>query len=198
MTEGRRLAAPSSRPTIAVLAVVAATVDLLVFAALHLSAPEVSVRTEPTSSYVHTRWGVLVPVGQAAFGLACIALGIVWRRHRVAAALLLGVGAAKVAQAFFPIDPAGAAPTTAGVLHNVLGNVAFWLLPVAALLLARQLAHSGHRAVAVVGILLLPATALVLVAGSADAFGWGQRLYLLLATCWVLLTGVTVLRDTRP
>lgn len=193
MTSRLRVAADSRR-SIAAVAVVAAAVDLLVFVTLHVVSPEVSVRDEPTSNYVHTAWGALVPVGQVAFGLACVAVGIIWRRHRFPATLLMVVGAAKLALAIFPIDQAGTAPTTAGVLHNVLGNVAFWLLPLATALLARPLARSGHRWVAVVGLLLLPATALVLVGAAADFFGWAQRLYLLLATCWVLLTGVAALR----
>lgn len=193
MTKTPGLTAGTHR-SIAAMAVVAAALDLLVFAALHLGVPEVSARTEPTSSYVHTAWGALVPVGQLAFGLACIAVGVVWRRHRLPAALLMLVGAAKIAQAFFPIDPVGVPATAAGALHNVLGNLAFWLLPLAALLLGRPLWRSTHRVAAVLGVLLVPATALVVVAGAADFFGWAQRLYLLLATCWVLITGVAALR----
>lgn len=182
---------------IAWLAVVAAALDLLILAALHLATREVSISTEPTSNYAHTTLGVLMPIGQVAFGLACLAVGLLWRRHRLPAVLLFVIGVAKIAQAFFPIDPAGAAPTTAGTLHNVLGNVAFWLLPVAAALLTRPLFRAGHRATGILGIVLLPATALVLVGSATDLFGLAQRLYLVLGTCWVLLTGVSALRTTH-
>ena len=64
--------------------------------------------------------------------------------------LLLAVfGLAKVAQAFFPID-VGAETTTSGSIHSVLGNVAFFALPVATVLLSR----SRGRVETVVAVLL--------------------------------------------
>lgn len=178
----------SGRSPLAPLVVGAAALDLLVLAVLHVATSGVDVRHDPTSSYVHTGYGALVPLGQVAFGVATAATGVAWRRHPAPAAILLLIGVAKIGQAFFPLDQPGAA-TTAGAVHNVLGNLAFWLLPVAAVLLARPLARHGHRITAVVGVALVPAAALVLVGAAAGFFGWAQRLYLVLATCWILLTG---------
>ena len=180
-----------SRTTGARLAVAAALLDLLLFATLHLASPGVDVRREPTSAYVHTRLGLLLPVGQVAFGTAAVLVGLLWRRHRIAAVLLVLVGIAKVAQAFFPLDAPGTEPTTVGLLHNVLGNVAFWLLPVAAALLARPLLVGDHCAVAIIGLLLAPTTVLVLVGSTLDFFGIAQRTYLMLASVWVLTLAAT-------
>ncbi len=187
----------TSDTRIAWLAVVAAAIDLMILATLHLGSREVSAYYEPTSYYAHTALGGLVPIGQIAFGLACLAVGLLSRRHRLPAVLLIVIGGAKLAQAFFPIDPAGAAPTTAGLLHNILGNVAFWLLPAAGALLARPLIRDGRRAAGILGIVLLPVTLLVLVSSSIGFFGLAQRLYLVLGTCWVLLTGLSALRTTH-
>lgn len=183
----------TARSPLALLVVVAAALDLLVFAVLHAVSQGVDVRHEPTSSYGHTAYGALVPLGQVAFGVATLAAGLAWRRHRAPAVILLVVGAAKIGQAFFPLDQPGAT-TTAGTIHNVLGNIAFWLLPVAAVLLLRPLIRDRHRVAAVVGALLVPATALVLVGATAGFFGWAQRVYLVLATGWILLTGVAAWR----
>ena len=187
----------TSESRIAWLAIVAAALDLALLATLHVGAREVSSYLEPTSNYAYTPLGALVPIGQISFGLACLGVGLIWRRHRLAAALLLVVGVAKVAQAFFPIDPVGSAATTGGLLHNVLGNVAFWLLPVAALLLARPLSRAGHRATAILGLLLPLVTALVLVGSATGFFGLAQRLYLVLGTGWVLLIGISALPNRQ-
>jgi hypothetical protein len=67
--------------------------------------------------------------------------------------LLLAVfGLAKVVQAFFPID-VGDETTATGSIHNVFGTVAFFALPVAAVLLSR----SRGRVELVVAVLLIVA-----------------------------------------
>jgi hypothetical protein len=69
----------------------------------------------------------------AAEGVAAIAL----RRERAAGLLLLVVGLLKLAIPLFPVDALGMPATPAGQIHNVLGNVTFFLVPLASLLLFR-------------------------------------------------------------
>ena len=80
-----------------------------------------------------------------AVGIGALALTVALRligprRSTVGLVLLVVFGLAKMAQAFFPID-VGNEATTIGVIHNVLGTVAFVALPVAAVLLSRWRGH---------------------------------------------------------
>ena len=74
-----------------------------------------------------------------------------WRSRLVGLALLVVFGLAKVVHAFFPIAPDGASTGT-GAVHNLTGNLAFFVLPVAAVLLGSLVARAtGRRVVGVLG-----------------------------------------------
>jgi hypothetical protein len=96
-------------------------------------------------------------------------------------------GLAKTAQAFFPID-VGDQTTTSGAIHDVLGTVAFFTLPVAAVLLSR----SRGRVEMVVAVLLSVAMPAVLAADAIGGYGIAQRVFLVLSSTWVLVTAVRV------
>jgi hypothetical protein len=91
----------------------------------------------------------------------------------------------------------GTPATSAGQIHNVLGNVTFFLFPLAALLLFRALGRMGSR--------LAPGDRSG--AGSIDSRGAGrerdrgarlaQRAYLALSAVWQLLAALAVLRNRR-
>ena len=125
-------AAGAVRP-LAAIALASAGFDLLVFALLHAVQPGVDVLTEPTSGYVHGALGFLSPLAAGVVGLGGLCLATAcWRvlsgsAARIGAGLLAVFGVAKLGQAFFPIDAAGEA-TSAGAAHNLLGNIAFFLL----------------------------------------------------------------------
>lgn len=150
-----------STRVLAAITLACAGLDLVVLAGFHLIQPEIDPLTSATSEYVHGKAGAMSSVTSAAVGLGAVSLAVaVWRitvtvSARVGAGLLAVFGLAKLAQSFFPIDAGGA--TTTGLMHNLLGNLAFLVLPVAAILIDRH----GCRATArrpPVAVAALPGT----------------------------------------
>ena len=144
--------------------------------------------------------GAVVGLGGLCLAAACWLLlpGVA---GRIGAGLLTMFGLAKLGQAFFPIDAAGEA-TSAGATHNLLGNIAFFLLPVAAALLTGALGRAAGRhrpawAVSMAGWALLGLTFLVLAADALGWFGLAQRFYLVGAAGWTALVSVWLLRPAR-
>ena len=82
-------------------------------------------------------------------------------------------------------------------MHNLLGNLTFFLFPVAALVLFRALRRRGSRLAPPVAVALAIATAGVLVANAVGGFGLAQRAYLALCAVWLLLAALAVLRNPR-
>ena len=82
-------------------------------------------------------------------------------------------------------------------MHDLLGNVTFFLFPVAALVLIRALRRRGSRMAPLVAVALAIATAGVLVANAIGGFGLAQRAYLALCAVWLLLAALAVLRNRR-
>jgi hypothetical protein len=184
--------ATSSRSTAAALAWVAAATavfDLVVLAVLHALRTDVNPATDPVSNYAVGDYGTLNMLATLAVGLGALALTAALyqtpRRSMVGLLLLAVFGLAKVAQAFFPIDVA-AETTTSGSIHSVLGNVAFFALPVAAVLLSRSRGHVEM----VVAVLLAVAMFAALAADAMGGFGIAQRVFLVLSSTWVLVTAV--------
>ncbi len=181
-----------------------AVLDLVVLALFHIVQPDVDVMSSPTSDYVHGTLGVLSQVAACAVGLGALALAFAALRatspsgrSRTGVVLLAVFGLAKVAQAFFPIDAEGAA-TTSGELHNLFGNVAFFALPFAVVLLTPLLASRATRGVTLL-VTWAPvvATALVLAGEPLGAFGLLQRLYLVVAALWFAVVALWLLRAPR-
>lgn len=198
-------AAPDQVRALAVLAFATAVLDLVVLAAFHLVQPGVDVLRDPTSAYVHGTLGAASSLAAAAVGIGALALVMAgWQvlpttgRAR-SGLLLLGLfGLAKLAQAFFPIDAPGESTAT-GTAHNVLGNLAFFSLPVAAVLLTSLFATAtGHGSPSwwppVAAWTVVAATALVLAGDAVGAFGLMQRLYLIVAALWTALLAVWLWR----
>lgn len=182
---------------LAVVALLTVLIDLAAFVALHIAQPEVDVLREPTSAYVHGALGFASAVASIAVGIGAVALAIaVWGLasaipSRVGAGLLLLFGLAKVVQGFFPIDAPGESTAT-GATHNLLGNLAFFLLPVAAVLVTRATARATGRGTpawlpTAAGWLLVVTSVLVLAGDGADLFGLAQRVYLVSAMGWTAL-----------
>ncbi|MGD9986950.1 DUF998 domain-containing protein [Pseudonocardia sp.] len=165
--------------------IVAAIVDLVVLAVFHIARPDVDPLTRPTSEYALGAYGAAAGVATGIVGLGALALAWAVRAQTRPAAIVLALfGAAKVAQAFFPIDPPGV-ETAAGLTHNVLGNVAFFALPLAAVLAVRALAPRWRWApLAAAGLVV--AVVAVLAADLHGAFGVAQRIYLVGCSLWML------------
>ena len=77
----------------------------------------------------------------------------------------------------------------------MLGILAFFLLPLAALLLFRALRRMGSRLAPGIAVVLAIATVGVLVGNAVGVFGFAQRVYLALCALWVLFAAVAVLRN---
>ena len=126
------------------IAVGAAVVDLLVLGLLHVVSPEVYLVARCSQ---RERLGRLQLVGHRADGRSgpwahrarCGAL----RRERLGAVLLLVFGLLKSATPFFLLDVLGAPVTSAGEMHNLLGNLTFFPLPAAASVLFRPSTGKG-------------------------------------------------------
>lgn len=181
----------------AMIAAVAATVDLLVLGLLHIVSPEVDPVTRPVSEYALGDFRWLATMMTVAEGVGAIALAVALRRERAAALLLLVFGLMKLALPLFPVDALGAPATSEGRVHNVLGNLTFFLLPLAALLLFRALRRMGSRLAPGIAVVLAIATVGVLVGNAVGGFGLAQRAYLALCALWVLFAATAVLRNLR-
>lgn len=181
----------------AVIAAAAAVVDLLVLGLLHVVAPDVDPLTRPVSEYALGDFGWLATIRTLAQGIGPIALAVALRRERVGALLLLVVGLLKLAMPLFPVDALGTPATSAGEMHDLLGNLTFFLFPVAALVLFRALRRRGSRLAPLVAVALAIATVGVLVADAVGGFGLAQRAYLALCAVWLLLAALAVLRNRR-
>jgi hypothetical protein len=142
----------------ALIAAVAAAVNLLVLGLLHVVSPEVDPVTRAVSEYALGDFGWLATIGTVAEGVGAIALAVALRRERAAAFLLLVFGLMNLVMPLFPVDALGMPPTSAGRVHNVLGNLTFVLFPVAALLLFRALRRMGSRLAPSIAVVLAIAT----------------------------------------
>jgi hypothetical protein len=189
----------------AVVAAAAAVVNLLLLVLLHVVLPEVDPVTRPVSEYALGEFGWLATARTLAEGVGVIALAValllepaVARRvERAAALLLVVVGALKLAMPLFPVDAIGTPATRAGQMHNILGNLTFFLFPLAALLLFRALGRIGSRLAPAIAVVLAVATVGVLVGNAIGWLGLAQRAYLGLSALWQLLAALAVLRNRR-
>ena len=175
----------------AVVAAAAAVVDLLVLGLLHVMAPEVDPVARPVSEYALGDYGWLATIRTLAQGIGPIALAVALHRERVGALLLLVVGLLKLAMPLFPVDALGTPATSAGQMHDLLGNLTFFLFPLAALVLFPALRRKGSRLAPAIAVALAAATLGVLVANAVGGFGLAQRAYLALCAVWLLLAALT-------
>jgi hypothetical protein len=179
---------------LATVAIAAAVLDLAVLVFFQLARPDVDPLLRPTSEYALGAFGVLSPIAMIAVGLGALALAAALREARAGAILLAVYGIAKIVQAFFPINAPGTA-STAGAVHDLLGNLAFFALPIAAALLARVLQERGWRFAMPAAMAVILATLLLPALGETlGAFGLLQRISLVVASLWMLGAGLALLR----
>ena len=162
---------------------------------LHVVSPEVDPVTRPVSEYALTDFEWLATIRTLAQGVGPIALAVALRRERAGALLLLIVGILKLAMPLFPVDALGTPTTSTGQIHNLLGNLTFFLFPVAALLLIRPLRRRGSRLAPLTAVVLAIATIGVPLANTVGGFGLAQRAYLVLCALWLLLAALAVLAN---
>ena len=179
---------------LSILVVAMAAFDLLVLGVMHLLRPDVDVVADATSTYAVGSFGFLAIAAVFAVAVGALVLAFALRKA-VATASTLGVGmltlfgVCKLIQAFFPIDvEPDLVTTTAGSVHNIVGNIAFFSLPVAAVLVARSL----RRRSMILSWLLVLSVVVVLTTGFTGGFGVAQRLFLVLSSSWMLFAALDV------
>jgi len=153
--------------------------------------------SRPVSEYALGDFRWLATIRTLAEGVAAIALAMALRRERAAALLLVVVGLLKLAIPLFPVDALGMPATPAGQMHNVLGNIAFFLFSFGGPPAVPSAAAEGKS------------TRSRNRCGTGDCdgrsargerrrgFGLAQRAYLILSALWLLFAALAVLRDVR-
>jgi hypothetical protein len=80
--------------------------------------------------------------------------------------------------------------------YDLLGDLTFWLFPVAVLLLFKALRRMGSRLAPIIAVVLAIATVGVLVGNAVGGYGSAQRAYLVLCALWLLFAAMAILRTT--
>ena len=187
---------------LALLAIVGIADFLLNIAALHFVRPDVNPVLEPMSNYAVGPYGFLFTAADIGVGLAALALvlglylGIAPPGRSYVGLFLLGLyGSSELLAGIFPID-VGAETTTVGAIHNVVGNVAFFGLPIAAILLSLGMGKDERwrsfrpPALAMAGVVVL--TVVLTMVGFNIGIGFGalQRLFNVAAMLWMLVVAL--------
>jgi len=118
---------------LALLAVVGIAVKFFTIAALHFMRPDVNPVSEPISNYGVGLYGFLLTVADIGSVVATLALvfglylAIMPPARSYVGLFLLGLsGVSELLAGIFPID-VGAEATTAGTIHNIAGNISFFV-----------------------------------------------------------------------
>ena len=186
---------------LALLAIVGIAAFLLSLAALHFLRPDVNPVLEPMSNYAVGPYGFLLTAADIGSGLAALSLmfglylGIAPRGRSYVGLSFLGVyGISALLAGFFPIDVGGEA-TTVGTIHNIVGNIAFFVFPIAAILLSLGMGkderwRSFRRTALAVSFAAVLTVILTIVGSNIGLFGLTQRLANFTVLLWILLVGL--------
>jgi hypothetical protein len=187
---------------LALLAIVGLADFLLNIAVLHFVRPDVNPMLEPISNYAVGPYGFLLTAAAIGGGLAALALalglylGIAPPGRSYVGLTLLGIyGVSELLAGIFPID-VGAETTTVGAIHNVVGNLAFFGFPIAAILLSLGMGKDERwrsfrlPALALAGVVVL--TVILTMVGFNIGIGFGalQRLFNVAAMLWMLVVAI--------
>jgi hypothetical protein len=186
---------------LALLAIVGIAAFLLSLAALHFLRPDVNPVLEPMSNYAVGPYGFLLTAADIGSGLAALSLmfglylGIAPRGRSYVGLFFLGVyGVSALLAGFFPIDVGGEV-TTVGTIHNIVGNIAFFVFPIAAILLSLGMGkdeqwRSFRRTALAVSFAAVLTVILTIVSSNIGLFGLTQRLANFTVLLWILLVGL--------
>jgi hypothetical protein len=197
----------------AVLSLATLALCVVVFAVLHIIAPDLSPVDRTLSEYALTVDGWLYPIAATGLALAPVFLSIRLRHGAppVALGLLWLFGAAMLVAAGFRADPTGERSdppaTRAGLVHTTAGLVACLSASVAAPLLAGTLVRLGARPATAIVVSWLPAAGVAMfaltvlargplrtVTGRAALHGLGERAAFAAFAGWLGYAAVESLR----
>jgi hypothetical membrane protein len=187
---------------LALLALVGIAVKFLTIAALHFLRPDVNPVLEPISNYGVGPYGFLLTVADIGSVLATFALvfglylGIAPPgRSYVGLFLLALYGVSELLAGIFPIDVGGEA-TTAGTIHTIVGNISFFCLPIAAILLSLRMGKDEQwrslRRPALALSIVVVLTVILTIAGFNLGIGFGvtQRVANVAVLVWMLVVAL--------
>ena len=187
---------------LAFLTIVGIAGYLLNLAALHFLRTDVNPMVEPVSNYAVGAYGFLSTAANIGSGLAALALtlGLYLSiaspgRSRVGLFLLGLFGVSELLAAIFPID-VGAQATTIGIIHNVVGNIAFFGFLAAVILLSWSMGkdeqwRSIRRPALALALVVLGMAVLTIVGANIGiGFGVAQRLFNVTSMGWMLLVAL--------
>jgi hypothetical membrane protein len=183
---------------LALLTIVGIADFLLSFTALHFLRPDVNPVLEPMSNYAVGPYGFLLTAADIGLSLGALALafglylGIAPRgRSYVGLFLLALYGVSVLLAGIFPIDVGGEA-TTFGIIHNIVGNIAFFGFPIAVILLSLGMGkderwRSFRRPALALSMVIVP-TVILTILGSNLGIGYGvtQRIANVATLVWML------------
>jgi hypothetical membrane protein len=165
---------------------------------LHFLRPDVNSVLEPISNYGVGPYGFLFTVADIGSGLATLALvfGLYLGigppgRSYVGLFLLALYGVSELLAGIFPIDVGGEA-TTAGTIHNIVGNISFFCFPIGAILLSLRMGKDeqwrSFRRPALVLSIVVVLTVFLTIAGFNLGIGFGvtQRVANVAVLVWML------------
>ena len=183
---------------LALLGIVGIVDFLLNLAVLHFVRPDVNPVLDPISNFAVGPYGFLFTAADIGLGLAALALtfglylSIAPPGRSYVGLFLLGLyGVSVLLSGIFPID-VGAEATTFGIIHNIVGNIAFFGFPIAVILLSLGMGKDerwrSFRRRAVALSLLVVLTVILTIVGSNLGMGYGvtQRIANVAALVWML------------
>jgi hypothetical protein len=193
---------------LALLTIVGIADFLLNVAALHFVRPDVNPVLEPISNYAVGPYGFLFTAADIGLGLAALALtfglylSIAPPGRSYVGLFLLGLyGVSVLLAGFFTIDVGGEA-TTFGIIHNIVGNIAFFGFPIAVILLSLGMGKDerwrSFRRSALALSLVVVLTVILTIVGSNLGIGYGvtQRIFNVAALVWMLAVALHLRRIT--
>ena len=187
---------------LALLALVGIAVKFLTIAALHFLRPDVNPLLDPISNYGVGPYGFLLTVADIGSVLGTLALvfGLYLGirppgRSYVGLFLLALYGVSELLAGIFPIDVGGEA-TTAGTIHNIVGNISFFCFPIAAILLSLRMGKDeqwrSFRRPALALSIVVVLTVILTIAGFNLGIGFGvtQRVANVTVLVWMLVVAL--------
>ena len=187
---------------LALLAIVGVAVYLLMLGALHFLRPDVNPVTEPISTYgASGPYGFLFLAADLGSAVAALALtlglylGMAPPARSYVGLFFLGIyGVSELLAGLFPLD-VGAEATLIGTIHNIVGNLSFFGVPIGMILLSLAMGkderwRSFRPPALVVAFAVVLTVILTIVGSNIGLFGVTQRIANATQLLWILLVAL--------
>jgi hypothetical protein len=184
---------------------------------MHAIQPDLSALDDAVSYYMNGQFGWVLGCGLVALGIGSLALGLALQCRKLAGAagrvalFIWAIGV--VIGGLFPPDPRGSwdkPPSISGMIHANVAMVAFLALPVAAVLLSKQLGNVSASpvirrflpalgyAAAVMLVLFFVSLAPVFSDRPPRLLGLSERILLVVYVAWLMVATLAVRCERKP